>query len=113
MTGTVKKLWIAIGILALLSPLGLIIPALFGAGGAWGEWGLEEIRKITGFVPAGMEKLGHLWNSPMKDYAVPGQNPGAAGRGLGYLASAVIGVLLTAAVAFLVVRILERRNKRG
>ena len=43
---TTKKLWIGIVILTLLSPLGLIIPALFGAGGAWGEWGLEEIKKL-------------------------------------------------------------------
>ncbi len=110
-TKTIGKLWIGIAVLVLLSPLGLIIPALFGAGGAWGEWGLEELRKMSGFVPAGMEKLGRLWNSPMKDYAVPGQTPGIAGRGLGYLASAVIGAALTAALAFFAVRLLGRRKK--
>ncbi len=108
---TLRKLWIAIGVLALLSPLGLIIPALFGAGGAWGEWGLEEIQKMLGFVPEGMKKLGHLWSSPMKDYAVPGQTEGMARKGLGYAASALLGVALTAALAFLLARVLGKRNK--
>ncbi len=107
----IKRLWIAVLVLALLSPLGLLIPALFGAGGAWGEWGLEEIRKMLGFVPEGMRKLGHLWSSPMKDYAVPGQSGGIAGKGLGYLASALVGAAIAAALAFLLARVLGKRNR--
>ncbi len=110
-TKTIRKLWIAIGILALLSPLGLIIPALLGAGGAWGEWGLDEINKMFGFVPEGMKKLGHVWNSPMKDYAVPGYSSGMAQRGLGYAVSALIGVALAAFLAFIFARILAKRGK--
>ena len=53
----VKKLWIGIGILVLLSPLGVIVPALFKAEGGWGEWGLDQIGKIAGFVPWGQSKL--------------------------------------------------------
>ncbi len=110
-TKTNKKLWIAIGILALLSPLGLIIPALFGAGGAWGEWGLEEINKMFGFVPEGMKRIGHVWNSPMKDYTVPGYTGGIVQRGLGYVTSALIGVALPAVLAFILARILAKRGK--
>jgi len=33
------KLWIGIGALIVLSPLGLILPDQFKAGSAWGEWG--------------------------------------------------------------------------
>ncbi len=109
-TKIIRKLWIAIGILALLSPLGLIIPALFGAGGAWGEWGLEEINKMFGFVPEGMKRLGHLWNSPMKDYAVPGYSGRMAERGVGYVVSAVIGVAITAFLAFILAKILSKRG---
>ncbi len=110
MAPSVRKLWIAIGVLVLLSPLGLIIPALFGAGGAWGEWGLEEIRKMTGFIPAGMEKLGRLWSSPMKDYGLPAPPGGMAGRGLGYMASALIGAVLTAVVAYFVAKALGKKK---
>ncbi len=108
---TVKKLWICIGVLALLSPFGLLIPALFGAGGAWGEWSLEEIKKSIGYLPEGMKRLGHLWGSPMKDYAVPGQPGSPARKGLGYMLSAFLGVGFTACLAYLLARALGRKNK--
>jgi hypothetical protein len=108
---TTKKLWIGIGILALLSPLGLIIPSLCGAGGAWGEWGAEEFNKLVGYVPEGMHKLAHLWKSPLKDYTVPGQTDGLARRGLGYALTAVIGVALTAGLAYLIAKALGRKNR--
>jgi cobalt/nickel transport protein len=108
---TTKKLWIGIGILALLSPLGLIIPTLFGAGGAWGEWSAEEFSKLVGYVPEGMRKLAHLWKSPLKDYAVPGQAQGLARRGLDYVLTAFIGVALAAGLAYLIACVLGRKNR--
>jgi len=110
---TIKKLWIGIGILALLSPLGLIIPAFFGAGSAWGEWGLEEIKKLIGFIPEGMQKLAELWKSPLHDYTVPGQKPGLTHESLGYILSAVIGIAITAGLAYLIARLLGRKNKEN
>lgn len=110
---TRKKLWIGTALLVLLSPLGLIIPALFGAGGAWGEWGIEEVNKLAGFIPDGMKNLAERWRSPMPDYALPGQAPGLAGESMGYLAAAVIGAGLTAAAGWLLARLLARREKRG
>jgi hypothetical protein len=108
---TIKKLWIGIGILALLSPLGLIIPALFGAGGAWGEWGLEEMKKLVGYIPEGMQKLAELWKSPLPDYTVPGQKPGLAHESLGYILTAVIGIAVTAGVAYVIAKLLGRKNR--
>ena len=32
--------------LALLSPLGLILPRIMNAGAAWGEWGVDEIKNV-------------------------------------------------------------------
>ncbi len=108
---TTKKLWIGIAVLAVLAPLGLIIPSLFGAQGAWGEWGIGEIKKLIGYVPAGMEKLSHLWKSPMPDYTVPGQKPGLAHESLGYIATAIIGVAVTGGLVYGLARILGRKNK--
>jgi cobalt/nickel transport protein len=110
---TIKKLWRGIGILVLLSPLGLIIPALFGAGGAWGEWGLEEMKKLVGFIPKGMQKLAGLWKSPMHDYTVPGQKTGLAHGSLGYIVTAVIGIAITAGLAYVIAKLLGSRNKRS
>ena len=107
---TVKKLWIGIGILAILSPLGVIVPHWFGAGGAWGEWGLDKIEKAAGFVPEGMKRLAEIWKAPLPDYAVPGQSKGMAGESAGYIASGVIGVIIAAVVMYLLAKILVRRN---
>jgi hypothetical protein len=107
---TIKKLWIGIGILALLSPLGLIIPALFGAGGAWGEWGLEEMKKLVGYIPEGMQKLAHIWKSPMPDYTVPGQKQGLAVESLGYVLSAIVGIAITAGAVYIITKLLGRKN---
>lgn len=108
---TVKKLWIGLAVLAVLTPLGLLVPSLFGAGGAWGEWGIEEVRTMLGFVPEGMERLSGLWKSPLPDYTVPGQEQGMARVSLGYFATAVIGIAMTAGLAYLLAKILGRRNK--
>jgi cobalt/nickel transport protein len=109
----VKKLWIAIGILVLLSPLGVIVPKWLGAEGAWGEWGLDEIEKIAGFVPAGMKRLVELWKAPMPAYAVPGQRPGLLGESLGYVLTGIIGVAITAGAMYILSKLLARRNNSG
>jgi hypothetical protein len=106
----IKKLWIGIGILALLSPLGLILPALFGAGGAWGEWGINTIQKIVGFVPEGMKRLVDHGKAPLPGYAVPGQGKGLVSESFGYMLSAIIGIALVAAIMFLLVKMLVRKK---
>lgn len=108
---TIKKLWIGIGILALLSPLGLILPALFGASGAWGEWGPEKIIKLIGYVPEGMQKLAGQWKSPLNAYTVPGQRPGLAHESLAYIITAIIGIAITAGLAYVIAKLLGRKNK--
>jgi hypothetical protein len=106
----IKKLWIGIGILILLSPLGIIIPKLFGAEGAWGEWGLDEIEKVAGFIPQGMKRLAETWKAPLADYGLPNQSKGLAGESVGYVATAFIGVAITAGLMYLVAKLLGRRN---
>ncbi len=100
---TTAKLWIGIGILALLSPLGLILPERLKAGDAWGEWGIDAFKKMLGYVPAGLRKLSNLWSAPFPDYALNGQqDKGLCQLSLGYVASAIIGILvIVCAVMFL------------
>ncbi|MGD0919371.1 MAG: hypothetical protein ABSB22_23255 [Thermodesulfobacteriota bacterium] len=52
-----KRLWIGLFILALLTPLGVILPEKFNAGDAWGEWGPETLEKLLGYVPDGLKRL--------------------------------------------------------
>jgi hypothetical protein len=108
---TTKKLWLGIGLLLVLTPLGISVPKWFGAGGAWGEWGIEEIQKMTGFVPEGMKRLAGKWKAPLSDYAVFGQGQGPAREGLGYLAAGLIGIAVCAGIVYLLAKLLARGNK--
>jgi hypothetical protein len=63
------KIFIGILLLAILSPLGLILTNKFKAGDAWGEWSVEKIKKELGFTPRGMEKNAQIWKAPMPDYS--------------------------------------------
>lgn len=109
----VKKLWIGIGVLVLLSPLGILLPRLFGAGGAWGEWGLDKIEKVAGFVPEGMKRIGKIWRAPLQDYGLPGQGGAIANQSIGYVITAIIGVAFTAGLMYLLTKLLSRRHKNG
>jgi cobalt/nickel transport protein len=106
------KLWIALGILIVLSPLGLLLPEHFKAGGAWGEWGVNEIKKLVGYVPKGLEKLAPLWNAPLPDYAFKGwEGKGLSHLGLAYIISAIVGIALTVGAALLIGKLLARKDK--
>lgn len=106
-----KKLWLGIGILALMSPLGIIIPKWFGAGGAWGEWGLDEIEKAAGFVPEGMKRIAELWKAPLPDYALPVESKGPVMESFGYVLSAIIGIALIAGVMYILTKFLGRKER--
>ncbi len=83
-------------IFLLMVPLGLL------GGEAWGEWGLEELKKMLGFVPAGLEKIYGLWKAPLSDYSLP-----HAGDLPSYLVSALLG----AGAVFLSIYLMGRLRK--
>jgi cobalt/nickel transport protein len=106
-----RRLWIGLLALALLSPVGLYLPSLFAAGAAWGEWGLDEIRQMLGYAPAGMEKSAEIWKAPLPDYALPGQEGAPLSRlSLSYIFSAFLGMGICAGGAYLIGRWLARRK---
>lgn len=87
------KLWIGMAVLIILSPLGLILPEYFKAGAAWGEWSVDEMQKLVGYIPQGLEKFANIWNSPMPDYAFRGwEEKGLLHMSFAYIASAIIGI---------------------
>lgn len=107
----ITKLWIGIAILIILSPLGLILPEHFKAGSAWGEWGVDEIQKLVGYVPQGLEKLSSLWNAPIPDYAFKGwEEKGLMHLSFAYIISAVVGIIVTVLVVLLIGRMLAKRD---
>jgi len=93
-----KTLWIGIGILVLLVPLGLL-----ASGTAWGEWGTAELGEQLGFVPKGLETVSTIWAAPIPDYEIPGIN-----ASLGYVLSAAIGVGVVALATWWLGKIVAR-----
>lgn len=96
-----KKLWIGLGILAVLSPIGLL-----ASGDAWGEWEAEAFEKMVGFIPKGLARFSGFWSAPLADYGVPG-----AGEVLGYIISAFAGILLVVLVTWLIGKSLVRKDR--
>ncbi len=105
------KLWIGIFVLIILSPLGLILPGHFKAGAAWGEWGVEEMQKLVGYIPRGLAKLSSLWNAPIPDYTFKGwEGKGLSHLSFAYIISAVVGIIITVLVILLIGKILAKKD---
>jgi cobalt/nickel transport system permease protein len=102
-TGKFRKLWVALLVLAVISPLGLLAP-----GTAWGEWGTEELAKM-GFkaIPEGIARLSGIWGAPLQGYNLPA----LGNSNLGYILSAFVGILVVSVVAWLFTRILTLGTK--
>ena len=109
---TATKLWVALGTLAVLSPLGLILPDRFHAGSAWGEWGADEVAKLVGYVPQGLKRASELWRAPLPDYALKGwEEKGLTHLSAAYILSAFVGTVLVVAVVWLLGKLLTRKSK--
>jgi cobalt/nickel transport protein len=110
---TTTKLWVGLAVLVVLSPLGLILPDHFKAGSAWGEWGVDEISKLVGYVPGGFAKLSNFWNAPMPDYAFKNPKKKNLPRlNFGYIFSAIIGTAVIVAVIILFGKMLAGKDKQ-
>lgn len=89
-----RKLWMALGALIALCPLGLI-----ATGTAFGEWGLEELEEEAGFIPAGLEKMADFWqHAPLPDYGIAGFDGSFMQSAVGYILCALIGVVLVVGI---------------
>jgi cobalt/nickel transport protein len=106
------KLWIGLGALIVLSPLGLLLPEHFKAGAAWGEWGIDEIKELVGYVPKGLEKLAPLWNAPLPDYAFQGWGEkGLSHLSFAYIISAMAGIAVIVGASLLLGKLLAKKGK--
>ena len=107
----INKLWIGIGALIILSPLGLLLPEHFKAGSAWGEWGVDEIQKLVGYIPEGLEKLSRLWKAPLPDYAFKGwEEKPIVNLSFAYILSGIIGVLICVGVVLILGKFLSKKK---
>jgi cobalt/nickel transport protein len=107
-----RKFWAVLLLLAVLTPAGLYLPELFKAGGAWGEWGVEEVQRMIGYAPAGMKRHSELWKAPMPDYAFPGKVAAPVARpSVSYVLSALVGIAACGGGAWILGRWLTGKKK--
>jgi len=111
MTKFQKKLWMGLLVMALLTPLGILLPEKFKAEEAWGEWGMEKLETLVGYVPQGLKKLAHLWKAPVSDYKFGDTGASTAVQVVSYIASGLLGIGICAFVVFIVSRFIKRHGK--
>ena len=105
------KLWIWLGVLVILAPLGIIVPYYFKAGSAWGEWGSGELVKMAGYMPAGFEKLSGIWKAPLSEYVFKGwQGKGLVYLCIAYICSALVGIAVIVVISLLLGKTLARKD---
>ncbi len=105
-----KKLAIGLLFLILLSPAGIFLPELFNAGDAWGEWSVETIEQLTGFIPAGMKKMAALWSAPIPDYTLNANNESMLRQSVYYILSAFVGVSLITLITFVIYKLMPKKE---
>ena len=98
-----RKGWIALGIMAVLTPIGLL-----AIGAAWGEWDIGTVEEMSGHEPEGMRRSMEAQpEAPLAEYEIPGLSGGPWRTGFGTILSAVIGAGITAGAAILIGRLVR------
>ena len=117
-TNSLPRLWIAVALLMVLTPLGIL-----AAGKAWGEWSPSELamrksagqaasaasNSVTSSAPVGMQRLATLWTAPFPAYA-PTFVKSAR---FGYFLSAMFAVGILLLVSLVAQLWVQRRREVG
>jgi len=105
--GSGRRIAVIVAAMIVLSPIGLYLPARFGAGSAWGEWSADQLAKLAGYVPAGLRHW--AWNAPMPDYSLPGRESAPLGtQSVLYVLAGLAGVALVVTLAYVMRRLIWR-----
>ena len=108
-----KRLWLILGILIFLSPLGLFLPEWMATETPWGEWSPEKLEELVGFLPEGVRKLSDFWKPFFSNYSLgAGQTGSYLSSGFRYMLSALLGAVLVTGVSFLVAKIVISKRER-
>lgn len=108
MKGYWKRVFIIFTFLVLLTPLGLLAP-----GSAWGEWGLDEIKGMIGYIPKGMNRFSEIIKPIIPDYSLPGLDKNFFQLSVGYIVSALIGIAIIVILFMVLGRFLGRNTEKN
>jgi cobalt/nickel transport protein len=106
-----KKILILLLMLCLITPIGILLPAYFNAGDAWGEWSANTLKDLTGYVPERLAKYSDIWKAPLPDYALTSNNKSVGYRSGYYIVSGLIGATITYVAVLLISKLIVRNGK--
>ena len=106
-----RKLSLGLLALALLTPLGIVLPKVFHAEGTWGEWGPEHLGQVLGYVPERLSRGAHIWRAPAAGYSFSKDGACLASQLFFYIIAGLAGIALIALAVVLLARIV-RTNER-
>ncbi|MBF0458888.1 MAG: cobalamin biosynthesis protein [Nitrospirae bacterium] len=112
-----RKLWMWLLVVALMVPLGIVVPERFGASGAWGEWSSATLSQMLGYLPEGLSRHTGIWSAPIGDYDIAAGVTSPLVKSLSYMASGLIGAAIAGLIIYIISKAIYRsaamREKRG
>jgi cobalt/nickel transport protein len=87
-----RRLIIGLILLALLSPLGLILPTIFKSKEPFGESSGGKLKKELGYIPKGMNKDEKIWKAPVRDYSLGKEEMPLWEKSIIYMGSGFLGI---------------------
>jgi cobalt/nickel transport protein len=106
-----KRILFILIILCLITPVGIIIPAYFNAGDAWGEWSARTVKDLIGYVPEGLAKYNEVWKAPITDYSLNSADKSVVHQSGFYIISGLIGTTLTYVVVLIISKLIARNER--
>lgn len=95
--------------MTFLTPLGILLPMVFNAGDAWGEWSAETVKDLIGYVPEGLQKYTDTYKAPITEYSLNTSDHKVSHQSGYYIISGLIGAALTLGVTILLSKIIIRK----
>jgi hypothetical protein len=106
-----KKILFFLLFLCFITPVGIMLPAIFHAGNAWGEWSAQTLKDLIGYVPKGLAKYSDVWNAPLSNYTANINDTSVVHRSGYYIVSGIIGSTLTYIAMLLISKLIVKNEK--
>ena len=106
-----KKILVILLLLCLITPIGILLPAYFNTGDAWGEWAAQTVKELVGYVPRGLAKYSGIWKAPLPDYNVKSADRSIVHKSGYYIVSGIIGATVTYVVMLLISKLIIRNGE--
>ena len=106
-----KKILVILLLLCLLTPVGILLPAFFNTGDAWGEWSAQTVKDLVGYIPPGLAKYSNVWKAPLTDYKINIADKSMVHQSGYYIVCGIIGATVTFIVMLIVTRLIVKNRE--